>query len=120
MSMFLAWDWIKENGWFIGIVLTGIIINLLSYEMIFKGFIALLSVTAVSFLYYVLRLSYLRKKLLRMHKEIIEDNDDKMKQIKSQRAQIRYLQGKPVTFMDKSGNIKTVQRGKDDELSTMN
>lgn len=80
-----------------------------------------MAVAAVSWIYYISMGRYYRNKLLKLTENIIDDNDKKAKLIKSQRSMIKYLEGKPVTVMDKNGNIKTIQKGKpDDTISTMN
>jgi hypothetical protein len=116
MSLFLAWEWIKENYWFIIIIVGALVVNFMPMDMLLKSIGFMFAVAAVSWVYYVLRMSYLRRKLLKLTDGLIKDNDQKRRLINSQAGQIRYLQGKPVTIMDKDGNVKILQKGKDDEV----
>ena len=121
LSMFMAWDWIVEYKWLLLTIVGVFAVNVMSMETIFKTTLVLMAVAAVSWIYYISMGRYYRNKLLNLTENIIDDNDKKAKLIKSQRSMIKYLEGKPVTVMDKNGNIKTIQKGKpDDTISTMN
>jgi len=120
INILIAWDWFVENKWVFALVIVGLVVNFAPTEMILKVFLFLVVAAAVSWLYYVVRLSYLKRKLLKLTKGVIDENDAIKKELKSKSAQIKYLQGKPVTFLDKEGNLRTVQKGHDDNLSTMN
>ena len=119
-TIYANWEWVKENKLLIILVIAGVAVNFIPMEMIVKFFLIAGAISFVSWIYYIVRLKYLRNKLIKLTGGVIDENDKIRKILKSQSAQIKYLQGKPVTFMDESGNIRTMQKGKDDDTIMMN
>lgn len=119
-SLLVKWDWFVENRWIFTVVFAGLLINFMPAVVMFKALLILGGAAAVSWLYYITRLTYLKRKLLKLTKGVLDENDAIRKELKSKTAQIKYPQGESVTFLDKEGNLRTVQKGHDDNLSTMN
>jgi hypothetical protein len=118
--MFLIWDLIKEHKWFVGVILLVMLSNyvyIFHYEdrfylhlWFFIGLVIWFIVIPIirEFIIYRKVSELNRKKLLEWEKkkELIKK--------RNQRLKINYLNGLPITIVDKDGVVKIIQMDKPD------
>jgi len=120
----LAWEWIKEHKWFIEVIAIAGIGNYIytfHYDNLFTFFITLLSVYTIWHLAIpIIRGFIIHRKASRLSEEQKAEWERNMKFINANRK-LRYLNGAPVTIIDKDGVVKVVQSGMTDVImSTKN
>jgi len=132
--MLLAWDWVKDNIWIIFVILITASVNIAYWMgedtgdkftlyfvgvLIALGILLALTMLTVNIVYRI-KIARRIKRLTRAQKR---DWIQKRKVIKnrSKRLKAQYLDGKPITIIDKkTGNIVVLQQGKKMIVSTMN
>ena len=125
LNLLLAWDWVKENSWFFRVILVVATSNFLYYideELPYKVAVVAMVAILLWFVFFVVREYLIYRKKLKFNKVLLKEWNQKRKLLINKNRQLRYLNGYPVTVMDKElGALKIIQSGKTDViLTTMN
>jgi hypothetical protein len=125
LNLLLAWDWVKENSWLFRVILVVATSNFLYYideELPYKAAAVAMVATLLWFVFFCVREYLIYRKKIKLNKELLKDWNQKRRLIINKNRQLRYLNGHPITVMDKElGALKIIQSGKTDViLTTMN